>query len=82
MRSDSAPHTWRLKNAEPSSTDSIAAPCTGLMPRSLQNATRCACGIDIGTQQVKIAHICRVKTRLAGQPRTEFCARAALVTVG
>ena len=29
-----------------------------------------ACGIDIGTQQVNIAHICRANTRLGGQPRT------------
>ena len=55
MRSEIKPQIWRLKNAVPSSTDSIAAPWVGVMPRSLHSATRCACGIDIGMQQQKAA---------------------------
>ena len=53
------------------------------MPRSLQNATRCACGIDIGTQQVKIAQACSTNTRLGGQPRTVLiaCRRRVHITV-
>jgi len=51
MRSDIQPQHCRLTKAVPSSSDSIAAPCAGAMPRSLQNATRCPCGMAIGTQQ-------------------------------
>ena len=51
MRSEIQPHALRLKNAVPSSTESIAAPCDGRMPRSVQSATRWPCGIAIGTQQ-------------------------------
>ena len=51
MRSEIHPQAWRLKNAVPSSTDSIAAPCEGRMPKSVHSATRWPCGIDIGTQQ-------------------------------
>ena len=40
IRSDTQPQNCRLKKAQPSSTDSIAAPCDGAMPRSVQNATR------------------------------------------
>ena len=36
-----------------------------------------ACGIDIGTQQVKIAPSCSAKTRLGGQPMTDFLPCAA-----
>src|SRR5579883_3145964 len=54
-RSATQPQNCRLTKAQPSSTDSIAAPCAGAMPTSLQNATRCAEGIAIGTQQRKFA---------------------------
>ena len=40
IRSDIAPQICRLKNAVPSSTDSIIAPTERLMPRSLQKATK------------------------------------------
>ena len=51
MRSASAPHAWRATKAEASITDSMTALCVGLMPMSLQNATRCAEGIAMGMQQ-------------------------------
>ena len=51
MRSEIAPQICRLTKAVPSSTDSIIAPTELAMPRSLQKATRCPCGIAIGTQQ-------------------------------
>ena len=55
MRSATQPQNCRLTKAQPSSTDSIAAPCDGGMPRSLQNATRWPCGIAIGTQHSRPA---------------------------
>ena len=55
IRSASQPQNCRPRNAAPSITESISAPCAGAMPRSLQNATRCTCGIAIGTQQRKAA---------------------------
>ena len=70
MRSEINPHTWRLRNAVPSSTDSIAAPCDALMPRSVQKATRWLCGIAIGTQHMKIAAASIANTTFGGQPRT------------
>ena len=45
MRSEIAPQICRLRNAVPSSTDSISAPVERAIPRSLQKATRCPCGI-------------------------------------
>ena len=50
--------------------ESIAAPCVGLMPRSLQSATRCDCGIAIGMQQQNDAIAMMANTRLGGQPST------------
>ena len=55
MWSENQPQNWRLMKPAPSSTDSMAAPCDGRMPRSLQNAGRCACGIAIGMQHSIIA---------------------------
>src|SRR5690349_19568097 len=70
MRSEIAPHIWREKNAMKSSMESIAAPCVGLMPRSLHNATRCDCGIDIGMQQQNDATAIMANTTLGGHPST------------
>src|SRR3954469_21089882 len=53
MRSVTSPQNWRLTKATPSNTDSIAAPCAGAIPTSVQNATRWPCGIAIGTQHIK-----------------------------
>ena len=64
MRSAIPPQNWRLTKAAPSSTDSMAAPCEAAMPRSLQSATRCCCGIDIGTQQQKAATISIANTTI------------------
>ena len=50
IRSASQPQNCRLTKAQPSSTDSIAAPCADEIPTSLQNATRWLDGIAIGTQ--------------------------------
>ena len=50
MRSETQPQSCRLAKAATSSTDSIAAPCRALIPRSPQWATRCAAGMAIGTQ--------------------------------
>ena len=49
------PQNCRLTKAQPSSTESIAAPCDVGIPTSLQNATRWPCGIAIGTQHRKPA---------------------------
>ena len=54
-RSAKAPQNCREMNAQPSITDSIAAPWLGVMPTSPQNATRWEDGIAIGTQQQKPA---------------------------
>ena len=51
MRSETQPQNCRLMKAVPSSTESIAAPCDASIPRSLQSAGRCSCGIAIGMQQ-------------------------------
>ena len=40
IRSATRPQNSRLKKAQVSNTDSIAAPCDGAMPRSVQSATR------------------------------------------
>ncbi len=71
----------------PSNSDSITAPWVGLMPRSLQSATRCACGIDIGTQQKNAPSASMAKTRFGGQPNTfgfaaPFAAGAGATTSG
>src|ERR1700759_5148470 len=50
IRSAAQPQNCRLTKAQPSNTDSIAAPCAGAIPTSLQNATRWLDGIAIGTQ--------------------------------
>ena len=76
MRSDSQPQPCRLKNPMPSSTDSMVAPSVVEMPRSLQNATRCCCGIDMVTQHRKAANASMPNTTLPFQPNT-FCARLA-----
>jgi hypothetical protein len=70
MRSEISPQIWRLTNAVPSSSDSIAAPWAGLMPRSLHSATRWVCGIDIGMQQQNAASASIAKTRFGGRPST------------
>ncbi len=48
----------------------MAAPCDARMPRSVQSAGRCACGIAIGTQQKTTAIATSANTRLGGQPST------------
>src|SRR5947208_15197673 len=70
MRSETQPQNWRLTKAVPSNTDSISAPCEARMPRSLQNAGRCACGMAIGLQQKMQAAAINANTRLGGQPIT------------
>ena len=70
MRSEIAPQICRDRNAVPSSTDSITAPTERAMPRSLQNATRCCCGIAIGTQHSTAAPHIIANTRFGGQPST------------
>ena len=55
IRSASQPQNCRLKKAQASSSDSIAGPCEAVKPRSLQNATRCCSGMDMVTQQKKVA---------------------------
>jgi hypothetical protein len=49
-RSATHPQNMRLKKAQPSNTDNIAAPRAAGIPRSLHKATRCPAGIAIGTQ--------------------------------
>src|SRR5262245_50933030 len=49
-RSVSQPQNIRLTNALPSNTESINAPRAGVIPRSLQSATRCVGGMAIGAQ--------------------------------
>src|SRR5580704_9706259 len=67
-RSANQPHSWRLKNAQPSNTDSIAAPCAGAIPTSLQNATRWFCGTAIGMQQQNPAADKMANNALGGNP--------------
>ena len=54
----------------PSSTESMVAPIVDDMPRSLQNATRCCCGIDMVTQQRNEASASMPNTTLPFQPNT------------
>ena len=70
IRSDSQPQPWRLKNPMPSSTDSMVAPTVAEIPRSLQYATRCCCGIDMVTQHRKPASAINVNATFGCQPRT------------
>src|ERR1700721_1699232 len=70
IRSAIAPQICRLRNAVPSSTDSIKAPADRLIPRSLQKATRWPCGIAIGMQHSTAAAHIAANTALGGQPRT------------
>ena len=68
--SEITPQAWRLRNAVPSSIDNISALIVRLMPRSLQNATRCPCGIDIGMQhRIAATHII-ANTTFGGSPST------------
>ena len=69
-RSASQPHICCAMNPIASCVDSIAAPCTGPMPMSLQKATICDSGIAIVTQQQKIASASKPMTRLGGKPST------------
>src|SRR5207245_2603385 len=69
-RSEKAPQSWRLRNPLPRTTDSMAAPWDGAMPRSEQNATKCACGRAIGMQHRNAAAHNNPKTRAGGQPVT------------
>src|SRR5258708_2501787 len=55
MRSANAPQSCRAMKADASITDNMVALRVGVMPMSLQNATRWACGTDIGMQQQKPA---------------------------
>src|SRR5450755_692444 len=70
IQSEIAPQTCRLRNAVPSSTDSIRALIDRLIPRSLQKATRWPCGIAIGMQHSTAAAHIAANTALGGQPRT------------
>ena len=70
IRSDSQPQNCRLTKAQPSRTDSMAAPCVGGMPRSPQNATRWPCGMAIGTQQQKPARPSNASATLGFRPST------------
>ena len=70
MRSLSHPQSMRLRKAAACRTDSIAAPCTAAIPRSLQNATRWPCGNAIGTQQQKPAMLRIASTTLGRSPST------------
>ena len=54
----------------PSSTDSMVAPTVAEIPRSLQYATRCCCGIDMVTQHRKPASAIMMNTTFGGQPST------------
>src|SRR5216684_4194003 len=72
MRSASAPHAWRATKAEASITDSMTALWVGLMPMPLQNATRCAEGIAMGTQQRKPARQISAWTRFGCRPATRL----------
>src|SRR5690242_3389278 len=67
------PQNWRLTNAQPSSTESIAAPCDGAIPTSPQNATRWPCGIAIGTQHKKPAVHNAPNTSAGRSPSTWAC---------
>src|SRR5229473_6786628 len=77
MRSDIQPQNWRLMKAVPKSTESIAAPWDARMPRSLQNAGKCCCGIAIGMQQKMTATATSANTGLGGHPITVPGADAA-----
>src|SRR6478735_5975458 len=70
IRSEITPQICRLRNAVPSSIDSIRAPIDRLIPRSLQKATRWPCGIAIGTQHSMAAPHIDANTAVGGQPRT------------
>ena len=67
-RSASAPHAWRARKADASMIDSMVALRVGEMPISVQKATRCACGTDIGMQQQKPATQSSACTRLGCMP--------------
>ena len=75
IRSDSQPQPWRLKKPMPSSTDSMVAPTVAEIPRSLQYATRCCCGIDMVTQHRKPASAIMTNTTLGCQPSTSAARR-------
>ena len=79
MRSASAPHAWRARKADASIIDSMVALRVGEMPISVQKATRCACGTDIGMQQQKPAMQSSACTRLGCMPPMR---RPAAVTCG
>ena len=70
IRSPSAPQNCRDTKAHPSSTDSIIAPRTGVIPTSEQNATRCVDGTDIGMQQQNAARQISVCVRFGCRPKT------------
>src|SRR6185312_16082398 len=77
----SAPQNCREMKAQPSSTESIAAPCVGLMPISLQNATRWEDGIDIGTQQQNPARQIIAWVMLGCKPSTRRGPGARLTAI-
>src|SRR4051794_13995217 len=76
-RSEITPQICRLRNAVPSSTDSIRAPIDWLIPRSLQKAIRWPCGIAIGMQHSTAAPHIDANTALGGQPRTRALLKPA-----
>ena len=77
MRSAIAPQICRASTPSPSSTDSIAAPLCAEKPRSVQNATRWLCGIDMVTQHRNAAMASSANTTFGGQPSTRGVSPAA-----
>ena len=77
IRSARAPHACRARKAAASITESMTALRVGLMPMSLQKATRCAEGTDIGMQQKKAATQSSACATLGGRPATRRPAFAA-----
>src|ERR1700760_4919682 len=67
-RSAIQPQICCANTPAPSCTDSIAAPARAPTPMSPQKATMCASGIDIVTQQQKIAAARIASTRFGGKP--------------
>ena len=80
MRSATTPQICRLTKAQPSSTESIAAPCDAGIPTSLQKATRWPCGIAIGTQQKKPAAASIESTVRGRSPSTRAPGRGPLAS--
>ena len=70
IRSAIQPQICCAKTPAPSCSDSIAAPARAPTPMLPQKATMCASGIDMVTQQQKIAAARIASTRFGGRPAT------------